>query len=155
MVRFGEGMHRQTGLEVALRTKCLRNQKVSVAEGQCERSRGVADRLREKGRGQIPQAGTIALNFIPRTLRVLKKTCYNLTSIFEDIKSPCCREYRVQDQNGGRKTSQQTTAVEQARSDDFIVSEILEIIILETLIGNGARNFFLVDLTQGRKEKDE
>lgn len=60
---------------------------MSVAEGQCERSRGVADRLREKGRGQIPQAGTITLNFIPRTLRVLKKACYNLTSIFEDIKS--------------------------------------------------------------------
>lgn len=47
---------------------------MSVAEGQCERSRGAADGLREKGRGPIPQAGTITLNFIPRTLRVLKKT---------------------------------------------------------------------------------
>lgn len=47
---------------------------MSVAEGQHERSRGVADGLVEKGRGQIPQAGTMRLNFILRTLKAVKKT---------------------------------------------------------------------------------
>lgn len=44
----------QTSLELALCTKCLRTLKVHVAEGQCERSRGVADGLGERGRDQVP-----------------------------------------------------------------------------------------------------
>lgn len=37
----------------------------------------------------------------------------------------------------------------------FTVSEILKIIILETLIGKGAKSFFLVDSMQGGRAKDE